>query len=67
MRFWGKQSKVFKTVLGNILEDGFEAILKLETNVPRVWKQSFSLVSKFLSHKVEAVFWKSKTKCNKTV
>ena len=38
-------------------ENGFEATLSSKTNVLSVWKEHFSVFGKFLSDKVETVYW----------
>ena len=52
-------------VIGSILENGFEATLSSEVNVLSVWWGHFSVFCKFLSDKVESVFWQSKKKHSK--
>ena len=47
---WGKKSKLFKFV-------GFEATLRSKANVVNIWKCHFLIFCKFLSNKVETVFW----------
>ena len=47
---WGKKSKLFKF-------DGFEATLRSKANVANIWKCHFLIFCKFLSNKVETVFW----------
>ena len=49
-------------VVGNVLENGFEATLGSETNVVNVWKGHFSVFRKLLSDEVETIFWESKAK-----
>ena len=47
---WDKKLKLFKF-------DGFEATLRSQANVVSFWKYHFSVFCKFLSNKVETVFW----------
>ena len=54
-----------KLIKGSFLENGFEGILSSKTNVPSVWKRHFSVFCKFLSNKVETVFWESEAKQSK--
>ena len=44
-------------VIGSFLENGFEATLRPKTHVLSAWKRHFSLFCKFLSEKVETIFW----------
>ena len=75
-RLLGKWNKEFKNYLNhnfiigrfleNIsLENGFEANLSSKTSVLSVWKGFFSGFWKFLSEKVETVFWESEAKRSK--
>ena len=54
-----------KLIKGSFLENGFEGILSSKTNVPSVWKRHFSVFCKFLSDKVEIVFWENEAKQSK--
>ena len=54
-----------KLIKGSFLENGFEGILSSKANVPSVWKRHFSVFCKFLSDKVETVFWESEVKQSK--
>ena len=45
--------------IGSFLKNGFETILSSKMNVESVWKGHFSVFWKFLSDKVETIFWKS--------
>ena len=49
---------VIRTLLGN----SFEATLSSKTNALSVWKGHFSVFCKFLSDKVETIFWEGETK-----
>ena len=49
-RKWDKKSKLFKF-------DGFEATLRSKANVVNIWECHFLIFCKFLSNKVETVFW----------
>ena len=49
-----------KLVIGSILENGFEATLRSKMNGLSIWKSDFALFFKFISDKIETVFWKSK-------
>ena len=48
--------------LGNFLENDFEAILSSEITFVSVWKEHFSVLWKFLSDKVETIFWERQGK-----
>ena len=50
-------------VIGNFLENRFEANLSSKTNVLSVWKGHFSVFFKFLSEEVETVLGESGAKC----
>ena len=52
-------------VIGSFLEKGFEATMSSKTNVLRAWKEHFSGFCKFLSGKVETIFWESEAKRSK--
>ena len=52
-------------VIRSFLENGFEGTLSSKTNVLSVWKMHFSVFCKFLSDKVETVFWESEAKHSK--
>ena len=65
---WESEAKLqnylnHNSVVGSLLENGFEATLSLKTNVSRVWKEHASLFCKFLSDEVETVFKESGRKC----
>ena len=49
-------------VIGSFLENGFEATFSSKTNVLTVWKEHFSVFCKFLSDKVETLFWENHAK-----
>ena len=53
------------SVVGSLLENGFEATLSSKTNVLSVWSEHFSVFCKFLSDEVETIFWESEAKCSK--
>ena len=52
-------------VIGSFLKNGFEATLSSKTNVLSVRKEHFSVFCKFLSDKVETIFWESEAKRSK--
>ena len=52
-------------VIGNFLENDFEAILSSKMSFVSVWKDHFLAFWKFLSDKVETIFWKSYAKRSK--
>ena len=52
-------------VIGSFLEKGFEATMSSKTNVLRAWKEHFSGFCKFLSGKIETIFWESEAKRSK--
>ena len=54
-----------KLVTGRFLENGFEANLISKTNVLSVWKGYFSVFCKFLSDKIETLFWECEAKHQK--
>ena len=56
-----KNCLIQNLVIGNFLENGFDSTLSSKTNVLSVWKGHFSVFCKFLSDKVETVFWESET------
>ena len=62
-----KRSKLFKSRFGhnNFLENIFEATLTLKTNVLSAWKKRFWIFCRFLSDKVETVFWESEARHSK--
>ena len=74
--FWATKSKLFSgkvrqsiqnysnlnLVLRTFLENGFGAKLSSKTNLLSVWKEHFSVFSKFLSEKVETIFQQSEAK-----
>ena len=47
------------------LENGFGATFSSKTNVLSVWKGHFSVFCKFLSDKVEIIFWENEAKHSK--
>ena len=51
------------SVVGSLLENGFEATLSSKTNVLSLWKKHISAFCKFLSDEVETAFWKKEAKC----
>ena len=50
------------SVVGSLLENGFEATLGSKANVLSVWKNHISTFRKFLSDKVETAFWEKEGK-----
>ena len=48
-------------VIGSFFKNGFEATLSSKTNVLSVWEGDFLVFCKFLSDKVETVFWENET------
>ena len=52
-------------VIGNFLENSFEATFSWKTNFLSVWKGHFSVFCNFLSDEVQTVFWESETKQSK--
>ena len=69
--FLGKWCKVLqsclnqKLIIRSFLENCFGATLSSKTSVVSVWKSHFSFFWKFLSNKVETVFWESEAKRSK--
>ena len=73
---WATKSKLFSgkvrqsiqnysnlnLVVRTFLENGFWATLSSKTNLLSVWKEHFSVFSKFLSEKVETIFQQSEAK-----
>ena len=52
-------------VIGNFLENSFEATFSSKTNFLSVWKGHFSVFCNFLSDEVQTVFWESEAKQSK--
>ena len=52
-------------IIGDFVENGFEATLSSKTNLLSVWKRHFSVFCKFLSDEVETIFWESEAKCSR--
>ena len=52
-------------VIGNFLENSFEATFSSKTNFLSVWKAHFSVFCNFLSDEVQTVFWESEAKQSK--
>ena len=50
------------SVVGSLLENGFEATLSSKANVLSLWKNHISAFCKFLSDKVETAFWEKEGK-----
>ena len=48
-------------VIGSFFKNGFEATLSWKTNVLSVWEEDFLVFCKFLSDKIETVFWENET------
>ena len=69
--FWESKtepSRPFEFKVGDsrrFLENGFEANLISKTNVLSVWKGYFSVFCKFLSDKIETLFWECEAKHQK--
>ena len=60
------QSDLYQNlVIGNFLENDFETILSSKMSFVSVWKDHFLAFWKFLSGKVETIFWKSYAKRSK--
>ena len=53
------------SVVGNFLENGFEATLSSKANVLSLWKKHFAIFWKCLSDEVETIFRESETKRSK--
>ena len=53
------------SVVGNSLENGFEATLSSKTNVLSLWKKHFAIFWKCLSDEVETIFRESEAKRSK--
>ena len=49
-------------VIESLLETTFEATLSSKASVLNVWKRQFSDFYKFLSDKIEAIFWEKEAK-----
>ena len=74
--FWATKSKLFSgkvrqsiqnylnvnLVIRTFLENAFGVTLSSKKNVLSVWKGHFSVFSKFLSDRVETIFWESEVK-----
>ena len=52
-------------VIESLLETTFEATLSSKENVLSVWKRQFSDFYKFLSDKIETIFWEREAKHSK--
>ena len=50
------------SVVGSLLENGFEATLSSKANVLSVWKNHISVFCKCLSDEVETAFWEKEGK-----
>ena len=50
------------SVVGSLLENGFEANLRSKANVLSVWKNHISVFCKFLSDEGESAFWEKEAK-----
>ena len=50
------------SVVGSLLENGFEATLSSKANDLNVWKNHISVFCKFLSDEVESAFWEKEAK-----
>ena len=49
-------------IIGSFLENDFRGTLISKTSVVSVWKEHFSVCSKFLSDKVETTLWEGEAK-----
>ena len=52
-------------VIGNFLENCYEATFSSKANVLDLWKKHFSGFCKFLNDAIETIFWKSEAKHSK--
>ena len=50
------------SVVGSLLENGFEATLSSKANVLSLWKSHISVTCKVLSDEVESAFWEKEAK-----
>ena len=64
----GQSLKIYRNqnlIIRTFLENGLEGVLSPKANVLSVWKEHFSNFWKFLSDKVETIFWESEAKRSK--